>query len=245
MNFVRMLSLLLTIIIAQCMVASAPSDIEQAYKTEKAKVDKTLKEKFREKKAKFEKTMSDRKAKYQEAKKWRAEAAKEKAAKAKEAKADKKAKTTIIDKTAKHHMVDGKQKQTKLDKASQAPKELKKEDTSVEKVSHRMPDIKKLEPMTVVKGEEFMINRPASPNFGRTWKLHKALPLQVEMVGKAKFVPAAHPGKNEGTMVFTFKGVKPGFTEIEFEKVYPVELRDKKPLKVRIIPVDIKEVGSK
>ena len=90
-----------------------------------------------------------------------------------------------------------------------------------------------------------MIERPASPNFGRTWKLHQPVPFQLEMIGEAKFVPAKHQIRNEGTMVFTFKGIKSGNVKLEFEKVYPQELQDKKPLKVRIVPVTIKEAGSK
>ena len=243
MNFVRILSLLLACLVAPFMLASAPADIEQAYKTEKAKVDKTVKDK----KTKAGKVKQEKKSKLQEWKEKRAETAKAKAAKAKAAKTAKTTKPTKVHKAKAPATIDKTAKTTKLDKTPKATKDIKKEAKPVEKekVTHRTPDIKTLEPMTVIKGEEFMIKRPASPNFGRTWKLHKTLPLQIEQVGKAKFVPAEHPGKNEGTMVFTFKGIKPGVTQIEFEKVYPPELRDKKPAKIRMIPVEIKEAGSK
>ena len=230
MKFVHMLGLLLTIIVAPFMVASAP-DIEQTIKTENDKVTQALKdektkivETYQEKKEQIKKKVKEEKAKFQEARKKRAEKAKEKAA----AKAEKKASKTKPVETV---------KSTKID---QSPK-THHEDTHSENATHKIANIKKLEQMTVVRGEEFMITRPASPNFGRTWKLHKKLPLQIEMIGEAKFVPAEHPGRNEGTMVFTFKGLKPGITQIEFEKVYPQEQRDTKPLKVRIVPVEIKE----
>lgn len=223
------------------MIASTPGDIEQAYKTEKAKVDKTLKDE----KTKIDKTLKHKKAKFQEIRQNRMKAARARAAKVKATKVDKATNARRLDKTSKVTAMDKTAKPTKLDRTPKEMGDPKKEAQPVEKVTHRGPDIKTLEPMTVIKGETFMITRPASPNFGRTWKLHKTLPIQIEMVGQGKFVPAEHPGKNEGTMVFTFKGVKPGFTQIEFEKVYPPELRDKKPLKIRIIPVNIKESEPK
>ena len=180
MKFIRIVSLLLACLVAPFMVVSAPADINQAYKTEKAKIDKAVKEK--------------------------------------------KAKTAKIEKKAK------KEKPARVAKKT---------------VTYRAANVRTLEPRTVVVGEEFMIERPASPNFGRTWKLHQPVPFQLEMIGEAKFVPAKHQIRNEGTMVFTFKGIKSGNVKLEFEKVYPQELQDKKPLKVRIVPVTIKEAGSK
>ncbi len=230
------------------MIASAPADIEQAYKAEKAKVDQTLKDK----KAKINKTLKEKRAQFKEARQKRLEAAKAKAAKtptvekkAKIPKAVKAPKKAALDKTAKTSSVDKITKETKFDKKSKAAKDVTKEETPVVKVVQRAPDIKTLETKTVIQGEPFMIKRPASPNFGRTWKLHKELPIQIEMVGKEKFVPAEHPGRNEGTTVFTFKGLKAGKTQLEFEKVYPKEIRDKKPAKIRIIPIEIKETDTK
>lgn len=129
-------------------------------------------------------------------------------------------------------------------KKEQIEKKVKEEKTKFKearKVSSQTPHIKQLNSITVIQGKEFMVTRPASPNFGRTWKLNKKLPPQVAMIGNAQFIPARHPGRNEGTIVFTFKALKPGVTQIELEKVYPPELRDKKPLKIGIVPVEIRK----
>lgn len=255
MKFIRPISLSLTVLVAPFMCASAPADIDQAYQAEKASVDQQTKN--------INAQLGETKTKKVETKEQKAEAAKEKAeqAKAKKAekakatKAEKKAKTVKLRKTpkakeatpaaskvkaTKKAKTSKVTKTTKLEKKDKPVTQVKSEAAPVTPAAHKA-DIKTLEPMTVIMGEEFTVKRPASPNFGRTWKLHKALPMQIEQVGKETFVASEHPGKNEGTTTFTFKATKPGTTQLEFEKVYPVELRDKKPAKIRIIPVNIKE----
>jgi hypothetical protein len=123
--------------------------------------------------------------------------------------------------------------QTKQQKSTPAPQHIK--------ASSQPSRIKILEYKIVKQDEEFMIERPASPSLGRTWKLHTPLPMLIEQVGEAIFVPAKRPGKYEGTIVYTFKGTKPGSAKIELEKVYPPEIQHKKPLKIRIISVEIKK----
>jgi predicted secreted protein len=218
MKFTHVLSILCVGIIAPYMIASQPADIEQAYKKEIAQVRQSKNKIVKEKKVKAQ----QKKAK--------------KATKEKKSASSKKQTTKSVA-TGKKATFKKQRKEVKQEHAQEAQ--------ATEKTTRRTPNIQTLEPKTVFVGEEFTISRPASPNFGRTWKLHKALPAQIEMVGKEKFIPAEHPGKNEGTLVFTFKATKPGITSIEFEKIYPPELRDKKPMKIRIIPVEIKEAGTK
>lgn len=243
MKFTHVLSILCLGIIAPYMIASEATDIEQAYKKEVAKVKqadkKTVKDKIKsvkEKKAK--ETIVRKKAKTQEPK-----AKKTVKAQVTSAKAPKTAKKAVTSQKQTTKQVTPKTTRTKKQKT--VKHEQVQEAQVTEQVTRRTPNIQTLEPRTVIVGEEFTISRPASPNFGRTWKLHKALPTQIEMVGKEKFVPAEHPSRNEGTLVFTFKATQPGLTSIEFEKVYPPELRDKKPMKVRIVPVEIKESSVK
>ena len=129
--------------------------------------------------------------------------------------------------------------------SSTSTKETKKwaesEQIAVGNRATRRTQLKKtLNKVTTTEGEKFVIERPASPNFGRTWKLHRPLPIQVEQVGSAKFVPAKHPGRNEGAMVYTFKALKAGFVSVEFEKIYPAEVQEEKPLRTVSVPVLIK-----
>ena len=233
MKFTHVLSILCVGIIAPYMIASQPADIEQAYKKELAKVGQSKNKIVKEKKVK--KAVAGKKTKVQQPK------AKKIAIKDKTAK---KEKTAVSPKKQTTKPVTAAKKSTTKQR-KEVKQEPIKEAQAPEQVTRRASNIQTLEPRTVIVGEEFTISRPASPNFGRTWKLHKALPTQIEMVGKEKFVPAEHPGRNEGTLVFTFKATKPGLTSIEFEKIYPPELRDKKPMKVRIIPVEIKESNTK
>lgn len=248
MKFTHVLSILCLGIIAPYMIASEATDIEKAYKKEVAKVKQADKKNIKDKKAKVIKSVKEKKAK---------ETIVRKKAKIQEPKAKKTVKAKVTSakatKTEKKAVTSQKQttkqvtpKTTRTKKQKTVKQEQVQEAQVTEQVAtRRTPNIQTLEPRTVIVGEEFTISRPASPNFGRTWKLHKALPTQIEMVGKEKFVPAEHPSRNEGSLVFTFRATQPGLTSIEFEKVYPPELRDKKPMKVRIVPVEIKESSAK
>jgi predicted secreted protein len=206
--------------LASYVIASEPADIDQAYKKELAKVKESGKQTVKEgKKTRITDPARAKKTKPTVAKK----------------------KTMERERKTK--------KSWKKSGAAAYKKEVKQEAgqeaQETERVARRAKDMRTLERKTVKVGDEFVISRPASPNFGRTWKLHKALPAHIEMIGREKFIPAERPGKNEGTLVFTFKALKPGSVSIEFEKVYPPELRDRKPVKVRIVPVDILEAEVK
>jgi len=246
MKFTHVLSILCVGIIAPYMIASEPADIEQAYKKEVAKVKQADKKTVKDKKAKAIKPAQEKKTKKSVTHKTTKKEQPQKT------KATRKKASTKATKTEKKAVTSKKQptkqvtpKTTRTKKQKTVKHEPVQETQVTERVTRRAPNIETLEPRTVLVGEEFTITRPASPNFGRIWKLHKALPTQIEMVGKEKFVPAEHPSRNEGTLVFTFKATQPGLTSIEFEKVYPPELRDKKPMKVRIVPVEIKEFSTK
>lgn len=253
MKFTHVLSILCVGIIAPYMIASEATDIEQAYKKELTKVKQADTKTAKDKKAQATKSAKEKTAKKTTTNKKITTHKKATTQKQKSKKITAKDKTVKATKTEKKAAPSKKQptKSTATDKKAntQQQKRVTRQETTpdvepVEKVTHRAPDIQTLEPRTVIVGEEFTISRPASPNFGRTWKLHKALPVQIEMVGEAAFIPADHPGRNEGSLVFTFKATRPGLTTIEFEKIYPPELRDKKPMKVRIVPVEIKEASA-
>jgi len=247
MKFTHVLSILCLGIIAPYMIASEATDIEKAYKKELAKVKQADKKTVKDKKTQVIKSVKEKKAKEtivrKKSKTQEPKAKKTVKAKATSAKAPKTEKKAVTSQKQTTKQVTPKTTRTKKQKT--VKQEQVQEAQVTEQVTRRAQNIQTLEPRTVIVGEEFTISRPASPNFGRTWKLHKALPTQIEMVGKEKFVPAEHPSRNEGTLVFTFKATQPGLTSIEFEKVYPPELRDKKPMKVRIVPVEIKEFSTK
>lgn len=96
---------------------------------------------------------------------------------------------------------------------------------------------KKPEVITAKVNETFTIELPASPKLERSWKLYKKLSAKVSQVGEPKFIKGEKGDKYEGTMVYTFKAIKPGTATIKMKKLYPKGL--KKPLKLKAFTIEI------